>query len=170
MNYTPWPRKREKGFLCILSSWKNSVNKTGNNKTASRGDTEAKIEYKFTTSLLEFWKWKSSETCFLFKKKKKKLIWWQWSVLSKLPLLPCDPHPFGGHRVWDGWMASPTWWTWIWVSSGSWWWTGRPGVLQSMGSQRVGHDWATGLNWWLCGAAPLSRGGSSRVLVSRIPL
>ena len=38
-------------------------------------------------------------------------------------------------------------WTWVWVNSGSWWWTGRPGVLQSMGSQRVGHDWATELNW-----------------------
>ena len=44
-------------------------------------------------------------------------------------------------------MASLTWWTWIWVNSGSWWWTGRPGVLQFMGSQRVGHDWATDLNW-----------------------
>ena len=53
----------------------------------------------------------------------------------------------GGHRGWDGWMASPTWWAWFWVSSGSWWWTGRPGVLQSMGSQRVRHDWATERNW-----------------------
>ena len=44
-------------------------------------------------------------------------------------------------------MASPTQWTWVWVNSGSWWWTGRPGVLRSMGSQRVGHDWATELNW-----------------------
>ena len=44
-------------------------------------------------------------------------------------------------------MASPTRWTWVWVNSGGWWWTGRPGVLQSMGSQRVGHDWATELNW-----------------------
>ena len=44
-------------------------------------------------------------------------------------------------------MASLTWWTWVWVNSGSWWWTGRPGVLQFMGSQRVGHDWATELNW-----------------------
>ena len=52
-----------------------------------------------------------------------------------------------GDRGWDGWMASPTQWRWVWVNSGSWWWTGRPGVLQSMGSQRVGHDWATGLNW-----------------------
>ena len=48
---------------------------------------------------------------------------------------------------WDGWMASPTRWSWVWVNSGSWWWTGRPGVLQFMGSQRVGHDWATELNW-----------------------
>ena len=44
-------------------------------------------------------------------------------------------------------MASPTQWTWVYVNSGSWWWTGRPGVLQSVGSQRVGHDWATELNW-----------------------
>ena len=53
----------------------------------------------------------------------------------------------GDNRRWDGWMASLTQWTWVWVNSGSWWWTGRPGVLPSMGSQRVGHDWATELNW-----------------------
>ena len=44
-------------------------------------------------------------------------------------------------------MASPTQWTWVWATSGTWWWTGRPSVLQSMGSQRVGHDWVTELNW-----------------------
>ena len=53
----------------------------------------------------------------------------------------------GDNRGWDGWMASPTRWTWVWVNSGSWWWTGRPGVLQFMGSQRVRHNWATELNW-----------------------
>ena len=53
----------------------------------------------------------------------------------------------GDDRGWDGWMASPTQWMWVWVNSGSWWWTGRPGVLRFMGSQRVGHDWATELNW-----------------------
>ena len=53
----------------------------------------------------------------------------------------------GDDRGWDGWMASPTQWTWVWVNSRSWWWTGRPGVLWFMGSQRVGHDWATELNW-----------------------
>ena len=53
----------------------------------------------------------------------------------------------GDGRGWDGWMASPTQWTCVWVNSGSWWWTGRPGMLKSMGSQRVGHDWMTELNW-----------------------
>ena len=62
----------------------------------------------------------------------------------------------GDDRGWDGWMASPTRWTWIWVNSGSWWWTGRPGVLRFTGSQRVRltksrtrlSDW-TELNWTL---------------------
>ena len=53
----------------------------------------------------------------------------------------------GDDRGWDGWMASSTQWTWVWVNSGSWWWTGRPGVLQLMGSQRVGHDWVIELDW-----------------------
>ena len=51
------------------------------------------------------------------------------------------------NRGWDGWMASLTWWTWVWVNSGSCWWTGRPGVLWFMGLQRVRHDWATDLIW-----------------------
>ena len=58
----------------------------------------------------------------------------------------------GDDRGWDGWMASRTRWTWFWMNSGRWWWTGRPGVLWLMASQRVGHDWATELNWtelWL---------------------
>ena len=53
----------------------------------------------------------------------------------------------GDDRRWDGWTASLTQCTWVWVDSRSWWWTGRPGVLQFMGSQRVGHDWVTKLNW-----------------------
>ena len=52
----------------------------------------------------------------------------------------------GENRGWDGWMASLTQWTWVWVDSGSWWWTGRPGMLWFMRLQRVGHDWATELN------------------------
>ena len=54
----------------------------------------------------------------------------------------------GDNRGWDGWMASPTQWTWVWVSSRNWWWTGKPGVLQIMGSQSVRQDWGTGLNWF----------------------
>ena len=53
----------------------------------------------------------------------------------------------GDNRGWDGWMASLTRWTWVWMGSGSWWWTGRPGVLWSTGSQRVRQDWPTELNW-----------------------
>ena len=49
----------------------------------------------------------------------------------------------GDERGWDGWMASLTRWTWVWISYGSWWWTGKPGVLQFMGS----HEWANELNW-----------------------
>ena len=57
----------------------------------------------------------------------------------------------GDDRGWDSWMASLTWWTWVWVNSGSLWWTGKPGMLQSIGLQRVGHDWATELNWKMMG-------------------
>ena len=53
----------------------------------------------------------------------------------------------GNARGWDGWMASPTRWMWVWVNSGRWWWTGRPGMLQFKGLQSVGRDWATELNW-----------------------
>ena len=76
----------------------------------------------------------------------------------------------GDDRGWDGWMASPTQWTWVWVDSWSWWWTGRPGVLQFMGSKRVRHDWVTELNWrWNCqylGSAPYS--GSPQVVTPKL--
>ena len=55
----------------------------------------------------------------------------------------------GGDKGWDGWMASRTQWTWVWASSGSWWWIGKPGMLQSLGLQRVRHHWQNELNWIL---------------------
>ena len=55
----------------------------------------------------------------------------------------------GNDRGWDGWMISPTQWTWVWVNSGSFYWSGKPGVLRFMGSQRVGHNWAAELNWYI---------------------
>ena len=80
----------------------------------------------------------------------------------------------GDNRVWDVWIASPTQWTQVSASSRSWWWTGKPGMLQSMGSQRVVHDWATELNWtdlkyycWLLGWL-LSRRKRQQVLVEDV--
>ena len=71
-------------------------------------------------------------------------------------------------RGWDGWMASPTRWTWVWASSGSWWWTGKPGMLQSMGLQGVGHDWATELNWPLIWVRKETQRTSCRKTVSLV--
>ena len=80
------------------------------------------------------------------------LMWRTDSVEKTLMLGKMEAGGWGGgvdNKWWDGWMASLTWRTWIWVDSGSWWRTGRPGVLLSMGLQRVGHDWVTELTtWW----------------------
>ena len=72
---------------------------------------------------------------------------WCWRRLLRVPWEGLGAGGEGDNRGWDGWMASPTQWTWVWVNSGSWWWTGRPGILWFMGLQRVGHDWVTELNW-----------------------
>ena len=77
-----------------------------------------------------------------------------WSLDAKTWLIRIRPSCWeslkergeGDNRGWDGWKASPTWYTWVWASSRSWWWTGKPGELQSMESQRVGHDRVTELN------------------------
>ena len=85
------------------------------------------------------WSWNSSTLA----------TWWEELTHLKRPWCweRLRARGEGDKRGWDGWMASPTQWTWIWVDSGSWLWTGRHGVLRFMGSQRVGHDWATELNW-----------------------
>ena len=75
----------------------------------------------------------------------------------------------GDDRGWDGWMASLTWWTWVWVNCGSWWWTGRPGVLRFMGLQGVRHDWATELNWTECYILEKEMATHSSTLAWRIP-
>ena len=76
-------------------------------------------------------------------------IWWEKLTYLKRPWFweRLKAGGEGDDRGWNGWMASPIQWAWVSVDSGSWWWTGRPGVLQSMGSQRVRHNWITGLNW-----------------------
>ena len=70
-----------------------------------------------------------------------------WIVAHQAPREGLGASGEGDDRGWDGWMASLTRWTWVSVNSGSWWWTGRPGVLWFMGLQRVGHNWATDLIW-----------------------
>ena len=99
--------------------------------------------------------WRRSALVFLWKE-------WCWSWNSNTLATSCEELTHwkrlwcweglgaggeGDNKRWDGWMTSPTQWTWVWVNSRSWWWTGRPGVLWFMGSQRVGHDWVTELNW-----------------------
>ena len=73
------------------------------------------------------------------------LMWRTDSLEKTLMLEKIEGRRGRDNRGWDGWMTSLTQWTWVWASSGSWWWTGKPGVLQSMGPQRVRHDWATEL-------------------------
>ena len=83
------------------------------------------------------WSWNSNTLATLWEKLTHCKRLWCWERLKAE----------GDDRGWDGWMASWTWWTWVWASSRSWWWTWKPGVLQSMRSQRVGHNWVTELNW-----------------------
>ena len=87
------------------------------------------------------WSWNSNILATLCEELthwKRPWCWEKWKVGGE-----------GNDRGWDGWIASPTQWTWVWVNSRSWWWTGRPAVLQSMWSQRVRHDWMTELNRYL---------------------
>ena len=75
-------------------------------------------------------------------------LMWRTGFLEKTLMLERLKAGVEGYdRGWDGWMASPTPWTWVWESSETWWWTGKPGLLESMGSQRVEHNWVTKLNW-----------------------
>ena len=108
--------------------------------TARRSDQSILKEISPEYSL-EYWCWSWNSNI---------LATW-WEELTHLKRPPWRERLRAGgegdDRGWDGWMASPTQWTWVWVNSGRWWWTGRPGVLRFMGSQRVGHDWETELNW-----------------------
>ena len=87
------------------------------------------------------WSWNSSTLATWFEELTHWKRLWCWEGLGA--------GGEGDDRGRDGWMVSLTRWTWVWVNSGSLWWTGRPGVLRFMGSQRVGHDWATDLIWYI---------------------
>ena len=108
-----------------------------------RDDTLTLKPWHFLNSVLSEWK-RLFVVIEMQKKYRKTIEWkdyrpWYWEKFKA--------GGEGNDRGWDGWTASPTQWTWVWVGSGSWWWTRRPGVLQSMGLQRVRHNWANDLNW-----------------------
>ena len=107
------------------------------------------------------WTARRSNQCIL-KKSVLNIHWKEWCWILWPILWPLDVKSWliwkdqcwerlkaggGDDKGWGGWMASPTQWTWVWVDSGSWWWTGRPGILQSVGSWRGRHYWVTELNW-----------------------
>ena len=85
------------------------------------------------------WRWKSSTLATSCEELTHWINLWCWEGLGA--------GEEGDDQGWDGWMASWTRWTWVWVNFGRWWWTGRPGVLRFMVSQRVGEDWEAELNW-----------------------
>ena len=123
-NWYFWTVLLEKTLESPLDSKIKAVNPKGNQSWIFIGRTDAEA----VTPILwphdaKNWPWKRP---------------WFWERLKARE---------GDDRGWDGWMASPTWWTWVWASSRSWWWTGKPSVQQSMRLQRVGHNWATELNW-----------------------
>ena len=109
--------------------WNESWTFIGRTDAAAEAPILWKLQYYWNSNTLATWR--------------KELIHWKrpwcWERLRA--------GREGDNRGWDGWMASPTHWTWVWVNPGSWWWTGRPGMLQFMGSQRVRHNWVTELNW-----------------------
>ena len=117
---------------CGKDSWE-SLGQEGNQTSQSKRKSTLNIHWKYWC-----WSWSPNTLATWCK---EPTHWKRPWCLEKLRARE------GDNRVWDGWMASLTQWTWVWASSGSWWWTGKPGMLQSMGSQRIGHDWMTEMNW-----------------------
>ena len=119
-----WTVVLEKNIESPLDCKEKAVNLKRNQSWIFIGRTDAETEAPVLWSLdAKNWHW-------------KRVIPWCWERLKAGE---------GDDRRWDGWMASPTQWTWLWASAGCWWWTGKPGMLQSMGSQRVGCDWVNEL-------------------------
>ena len=123
-NWCFWTVVLEKTFESPLDCKIQPVHPKGNQSWLFVGRTDAKAE---TPNTLATW---CKELTHLKRP-------WCWERLKAE----------GDDREWDGWMATPTLWTWVWLSSRSWWWTRKPGMLKSMGLQRVGHNWVTEVNW-----------------------
>ena len=135
-------------FLIVLEAGKSKI-KVPAASVSSKGMLLSLQMAAFLLSVLNIhwkdwcWSWNSSTLAIWCKELTPWKRPWCWERLKV--------GGEGDDRGWDGWMASLTQYTWVWVSSGSWWWTGRPGLpgnrQESLGSQRVRHDWATELNW-----------------------
>ena len=123
MGIQSWVWSHHSRPFCSFLSWK-PVNPKGNQSWIFTERTDAEAEAPIL--------WACDVKNQLIGKKKKP---WYWERLRA--------GGEEGNRGWDGWMASSTHWTWVWASSGRWWRTGKPGVPQSMGPQRVGHNWVT---------------------------
>ena len=109
--------------------------------TARRSNQSILKEISLEYSLEDwYWSWYSNTWAIWYEKLTPWKRPWHWERLKA---------GWEGHsRRWDDWMASPNQWAWVWTSSKRWWWTGKPGILHSMSSQRVGHAWVTELNWY----------------------
>ena len=124
---------------CLLISWLQSPSAVILEPPKIKSDTVSTVSPSISHEVMEWcWSQNSSTLATSFEELTHWKRLWCWEGLGA--------GAEGDDRGWDGWMTSLTWWTWVWVNSGSWWWTGRPGVLQFMGSQRVGHNWAAELN------------------------
>ena len=122
------------GFFTIRATWKEALGLQGDPTCPTERRSVLGAHWKDRC-----WSWNSNTLATWYEELTHLKRPWCWERLRA--------GGEGDDRGWDGWMASLTQWTWVWVNSGSWWWTGRPGVLWFMGSLRDRHDWATELNW-----------------------
>ena len=129
LGWTCWISLQSKGFSRVFSN----ITVQKHQFSGAQFIVQLSHPYMTTGKTIALTRWTLSRVLTYFK---RPLCWERLKVGRE-----------GDNREWDGWMASPTQWTWVWVNSGHWWWTGRPGVLQSTGSQRVRHDWETELKW-----------------------
>ena len=132
-SWTIYKAERQRIDAFVLWCWRRLLRVPW---TARRSSQSILKEISPEYSLWDWcWSWNSNTLVIWFEELTHLKKTWCWERLMA--------GGEGDDRGWDGWIASPTQWTWVWASSGRWWRTGKPGVLQSVGLQRVRHDWTT---------------------------